>query len=415
LISGWWEQSAHYHALEAAGIAEKILKGVSPADIPVHLKSRNVPMFDYKAMERWNIDEKRLPGGSVIANKPRGFYYRYKPLIWGTFGLLCFLILVIITLWVNIIKRKRAETALAEREQWYRSLFEGSIDAIAITSEDGKILEANPSFGRLFGYNTESMLGLDVRDVWADQEQIDRWQEELKERGAVKDYELKGNAKDGTLRHLLVSSTMRMDKDGIRVYQNICKDITERKEAEERIVLSESRFRDLFNSVSDLIYTQDLEGRFLTANRAVTRMFGYELGELIGRKASDFMKPDMRPFFETEYLAAIRKYGRHQGISVYFTKDGRKVYIEYHSNLVRPKNADAYISGTGRDVTERVLADRRIKKVQSQLQQAQKMEAVGTLAGGIAHDFNNLLQAIMGYNPGSWKVVGDRKGGQEGR
>jgi len=61
-VVGGMVQSAHYHALEAAGIAEKILKGVSPADIPVHLKSRNVPMFDYKAMERWNIDEKRLPG-----------------------------------------------------------------------------------------------------------------------------------------------------------------------------------------------------------------------------------------------------------------------------------------------------------------------------------------------------------------
>ena len=165
---------------------------------------------------------------------------------------------------------------------------------------------------------------------------------------------------------------------------------------EETLQKSEMRFRNLFNSISDLIYTQDLKGRFLSANPALSRVFGYDHEELIGRSIADFMNPELRTFFEHEYLGRIKKDGYYEGISSYFSKDGRKIYIEYHSSLVDSGDEKPYISGTGRDVTERVFAERQIKKLQEQMFQSKKMEAIGTLAGGIAHDFNNLLMGIQG-------------------
>ena len=84
-------------------------------------------------------------------------------------------------------------------------------------------------------------------------------------------------------------------------------------------------------------------------------------------------------------------------MTAYFTKDDRKIYIEYRNRLITPGEGEPYITGIGRNVTERILAEREIKKLNKQMLQAQKMEAVGTLAGGIAHDFNNLLQGILGY------------------
>lgn len=165
---------------------------------------------------------------------------------------------------------------------------------------------------------------------------------------------------------------------------------------EKTLKQSEKRFRDLFNSISDLIYTQDLEGRFLSVNPAMSKIFGHDHGELIGRRAADFMNPELRPLFEREYLGRIKKDGYYEGVSGYFAKDGRKIYIEYHSSLVESGDDKPYISGTGRDVTERVLAERQVKKLQEQMLQSKKMEAIGTLAGGIAHDFNNLLMGIQG-------------------
>jgi len=165
---------------------------------------------------------------------------------------------------------------------------------------------------------------------------------------------------------------------------------------EKTLKESEKRFRDLFNSITDLIYTQDLDGRFISVNPAMSKTFGYEHGELVGRKASEFMKPELRPLFESDYLDTIKREGYYEGVSSYFSKDGRKIYIEYRSSLVNPEKGEPYITGTGRDVTERVSAERRIRSLQKQMLQAKKMEAVGTLAGGIAHDFNNLLMGIQG-------------------
>ena len=159
---------------------------------------------------------------------------------------------------------------------------------------------------------------------------------------------------------------------------------------------SEKEFRELFDSINDLIYTQDLEGRFLSANQALNKILGYDQGELIGRKAADFMKPELRPFFKSEYLEKIISGGNHKGISSYLAKDGGIKYLEYDSSLVKSGNDKPYISGMGREVTDRVLSEKKIRKLQAQMLQSKKMESIGTLAGGIAHDFNNLLMGIQG-------------------
>ena len=92
----------------------------------------------------------------------------------------------------------------------------------------------------------------------------------------------------------------------------------------------------------------------------------------------------------------LKTKGYYEGITTYFTKDGRKIYIEYHSALVKPEDDESYINGTGRDVTGHVLAKRQINRLQDQMFQAKKMEAIDILAGDIAHDFNNLLMGIPG-------------------
>ncbi len=174
-------------------------------------------------------------------------------------------------------------------------------------------------------------------------------------------------------------------------------EVTNRSRSEEALRLSEQRYRDLIESITDLIYTQDLEGRFTSANQATAAIFGYQPQELIGRTGSDFMLPEHQPAFEKEYLATLKREGSMAGLSQYLDKQGGKHYLEYRSTLVRPQEGEPYISGSGRDVTERVLARQRLKQLEAQLLQSQKMEAVGTLAGGIAHDFNNVLAAMLGY------------------
>ena len=171
----------------------------------------------------------------------------------------------------------------------------------------------------------------------------------------------------------------------------------EQKRTEQRLLKSEKGFRDLFDSITDLIYTQDLDGRFITVNHAMSALFGYKKDEFIGRPASDFMKPEMSPFFQSGYLEPIKTKGSHEGVTCYFSKNGDEIYIDYHSSLVEPEDGSSYISGTGRDVTEHMLSQREIKRLQNQVHQSQKMEAMGLMAGGVAHDLNNILSGIVSY------------------
>ena len=160
---------------------------------------------------------------------------------------------------------------------------------------------------------------------------------------------------------------------------------------------SENRFRSLFNSITDLIYTMDMNGKFTSANPAMHKLFGYEMDEFVGRRATEFMSPEFLKEFDTRYLEVVKNQGFCEGVSYYYRKDKAKIYIEYKSSLVTPSDGEPYISGMGRDITQKILSEKKVKELQEQVVQAQKMESIGTLAGGIAHDFNNILFPVMGH------------------
>ena len=170
----------------------------------------------------------------------------------------------------------------------------------------------------------------------------------------------------------------------------------ERKKAQAALQESEERFRHLFDSISDLIYTHDEKGRLLSVNQAVVRLLGYSREELLGRPMSDFMNAKARQAFGSEYLHQLRQDGQSEGVAVLVAKDQSLHSVEYR-NLLVAKDGVPYVSGSGREITHRLAAEQELKQLQERLIQAQKMEAVGNLASGIAHDFNNILQGVSGY------------------
>jgi PAS domain S-box-containing protein len=171
------------------------------------------------------------------------------------------------------------------------------------------------------------------------------------------------------------------------------RDISERKAAEEALRESEKKYRTILETITDGYHEVDLAGNLTLVNDSMCEIFGYPREELLGvnyRKLMD--EENAKSIFEA-YNQVYQTGKPNPGFSYQsFRKDGSTRDVSVSISLI--KDADGQprgFRGIMRDITER-------KRLQEQLYQAAKMEAIGTLAGGLAHDFNNLLQIVLGYS-----------------
>lgn len=164
----------------------------------------------------------------------------------------------------------------------------------------------------------------------------------------------------------------------------------QRKQAAEALRDSEKRYRDLIENANDIIYSHDLKGNLLSLNRAGQEITGYSLEEAVGMNIADVTVPEK---IKTTMQTTQKKL-QDDCITTYeteiLTKDKRRLSLEISSRLIEKSDGSRIVQGIGRDITER-------KKLEQQLRQSQKMEAIGQLAGGVAHDFNNIMTVILGY------------------
>ncbi|WP_028584228.1 ATP-binding response regulator [Desulfogranum mediterraneum] len=172
----------------------------------------------------------------------------------------------------------------------------------------------------------------------------------------------------------------------------------ELQEALEAMGKSEARYKSLFDDASDMIHIIGQDGVIIDANPIELQTLGYSREEYIGTHFLEIVHPDNRE----KTAAALRQVmsgktvNNHEAILV--AKDGSLVYVEV--NAVPQVEQGRILSSRGimRDITERKREEEKRVKLEEQLRQTQRLEAIGTLAGGIAHDFNNLLSPILGYS-----------------
>jgi len=179
------------------------------------------------------------------------------------------------------------------------------------------------------------------------------------------------------------------------------KKFAKRQQAEEALLELEKRYRDLFDNINDLIMIHDLKGRLLNVNPAVSKLSGYTFEELIGRPISDFIFPEFRSLFQDEYLKEIKKQGHSEGVVIFQAKDGNKHYVEYNNVLVTPEGGKRYISGLGRDITDRVHAEGALRESEKRYRTV--FETTGSATVIIKDDetislANSTFEDLSGYS-----------------
>ena len=325
---------------------------------------------------------------------------------------------------------------MAEAENARRqltTLFETASIPLHWVGPDGIIQWANDAELAMLGYTKGEYEGQDIRKFHVDKKAIDDILARLKRGERIKNYPARLRRKDGSIREVLIDSSVLRDDSRFIHTQCFTRDVTDSNRAER----ASQYLAAIIESSEDAIISKDLNGIVTSWNQGAERIFGYTAEEVIGKSVTMLIPPD-RQEEEPAILQRIRAGERIDHFeTIRRRKDGALLDISLTISPIKDSNGRLVgASKIARDIssrkqTEAALNDARDqltranqqleqsvrertaeleranaallrqieedRRLQEQLWQAQKMESVGTLAAGIAHDFNNILNIITGY------------------
>jgi len=174
--------------------------------------------------------------------------------------------------------------------------------------------------------------------------------------------------------------------------------MNKRQAADDALRESEEKYRTILESIEEGCFETDMDGNLTFFSNPFLKILGYSRDELLGGNTGAYTSPDTAAGME-RITERLRETGKPENVTDYdvICKDGSNVSLELSVSLLKDQDGlPMGYRGVLRDVSERKKTEGEKHKLESQLQQAQKMESIGTLAGGIAHDFNNILMGIQG-------------------
>lgn len=292
----------------------------------------------------------------------------------------------------DITERRNAEEALRQSEAKYRELIEDAIDLIFLVDLEGNFLEVNESLLKETGYSEKELLSINfIEFVHPDDMNIALLAYEKGRSGEPYEFEMRGKKKDGSYGWYSFIIRPILDKEGKPAHvHGIARNITEKKQTEEALRISEEKYRQVIENAQESIMII-VDGVVQYANPLTEKSTGYTLEELKSKSILELIHPENHDGIMKEYFRKLTGDPfTYPSEFKYTTKTGETRWYESVAISISWEGKPALLT-FARDVTDR-------KKMERQLLQSQKMEAIGSMAGGIAHNFNNILVGIMGYS-----------------
>ena len=309
----------------------------------------------------------------------------------------------------DITDRIRAEQSWRETELKYRSIFEQAVQGIYRSTPDGKFLAVNPALARMLGYPSPADLiahCTDItRDFYAETGTRAALQKLLTENGRVQGFEAQVLRRD---RQVIWTReniyAVRNLSGALLYYEGSVEDITAHKRAEQALRESEERYRLLFESANDVIYTTDLGGRFLSVNPAVEKVTGYTRAEIYRMAFTQLLAPEC---VEQSRRMMERKLRGEETPTFYETeiisRTGARVVLEVNTQLIYAEGVPVGVQGIARDITTRKQAESALRESEERYRElfenAHDIVYTHDLEGNFT-SLNKTGERITGYTRG---------------
>ncbi len=285
----------------------------------------------------------------------------------------------------------------------FEAVFEGALDAMMIAADDGTYLLVNAAACELFGRSRDELLragAVELRESGMIRTP-QTWEGFLGE--GLSEGEVEITRPDGEVRVAEYRATADILPG---MHLSVLRDVTERRATDEQLRASRELYELVVTNSQDLITLLDMEGRILYSSPSTLEVLG-DRGDVTGKPFAEHLHPDDLARARENIARMVAGEPREPGRPIRIrAADGSWVLVEGNGSVIRDRDGKpTMILTTARDVTLR----ERAHELEQQLQQSQKLEAVGQLAGGVAHDFNNLLMAIIGYSDLALEQLGEEQ------